>query len=225
MPARIREFGDLTITGTSFRTGERLHGWRVSAVNEATQQSSEYWVRDGQVFHVQIAPPARNHRSPFVIGRPVKRMEPSTRAAILDAVKSWSSPEKDVSLTIDQQAGTLERETYSLPPADEHPSSHQQPSSHEQLPSHEESPRPLHREDGIVKANSNPDYQPHGAFVMAKNQVEGHWVATCKICGGVAALSTQQAQIGTPTCFGSRAVFAWNPLLARPDTAGRSAQG
>jgi hypothetical protein len=88
---KIRDFGELTIKGTSFSNGSRLVGWRVTAVDQSTGYGHEYWVQDGRMFHVQLATsPPWTHRTPFVIGDPVKRVEPSAKAAVLQAVEEWS---------------------------------------------------------------------------------------------------------------------------------------
>ncbi len=91
--AKIREIGDWTLTGTSFRKGNRIDGWRVTSVNGVTHQTLEYWVQNGRIFHVQSADGLRNHYAQFVIGHPVKRQDPSLKATILDTVEIWSSGE------------------------------------------------------------------------------------------------------------------------------------
>jgi hypothetical protein len=95
--AKIREIGEWTLTGTSFRKGDRIEGWRVTAVNRATHQTLEYWVRTGRIFHVQSSSGLRNHYAQFVIGHPVKRVDPSLKATILDTVEIWSSAEAPIS--------------------------------------------------------------------------------------------------------------------------------
>jgi hypothetical protein len=87
---KTRESGEWTLMGTGFRKGG-IDGWRVTAVNRATHQTLEYWVQNGRLFHVQSAAGLRNHDAQFVIGHPVKRVDPSVKAAVLDVVEVWSS--------------------------------------------------------------------------------------------------------------------------------------
>jgi hypothetical protein len=95
--AKIREMGEWRLTGTSFRQGGRFDGWRVTGVNRATHQTLAYWVQSGRIFHVQSTAGLQNHYAQFVIGHPVKRVEPSLKAMILDTVEIWSSEPAPIS--------------------------------------------------------------------------------------------------------------------------------
>jgi hypothetical protein len=88
--AKTRENGEWTLMGTGFRKGG-IDGWRVTCVNRATHQTLEYWVQNGQLFHVQPAAGLRNHHTQFVIGHAVKRVDPSVKVVILETVEIWSS--------------------------------------------------------------------------------------------------------------------------------------
>jgi hypothetical protein len=89
--AKTRESGEWTLMGTGFRKGDGIDGWRVTGVNRATHQTLEYWVQNGRLFHVQSGAGPQDHYAQFVIGQPVKRVDPSVKAVILDTVEIWSS--------------------------------------------------------------------------------------------------------------------------------------
>jgi hypothetical protein len=83
-------FGDFKIAATSMSTGIGV-GWRITTTDQNTNLQHEFFVDDGQIYHVQFqTPPPWSHQTPFVVGGRVKRIMASEKEAILQAVAGWS---------------------------------------------------------------------------------------------------------------------------------------
>jgi hypothetical protein len=83
---KVGVFGDFKIAATSMSTG-----WRVTTTDQNTCLQHEFFVDDGQIYHVQFQKsPPWSHETPFVVGGRVKRILSSEKRAVLQAVVGWS---------------------------------------------------------------------------------------------------------------------------------------
>lgn len=79
-------FGDFKIAATGMLTG-----WRITTTDQHTGLQHEFFVYDGQIYHVQFQKsPQWSHETPFVVGGRVKRIMASEKQAIQQAVGGWS---------------------------------------------------------------------------------------------------------------------------------------
>ena len=79
-------FGDFKIVATGMLTG-----WRITTTDQHTGLQHEFFVYDGQIYHVQFQKsPQWSHETPFVVGGRVKRIMAAEKLAIQQAVAGWS---------------------------------------------------------------------------------------------------------------------------------------
>jgi hypothetical protein len=80
---------DFRIEGSMVEIGSQ-RAWRVTLTPRGCA-ASEYWVHDGRVYHALMqSPPPWSHHTSFVAGAEVKRIEPSAKEAIFEALEEWS---------------------------------------------------------------------------------------------------------------------------------------
>jgi len=78
-------WGDFKIEGT--RAGS---GWRITTLNQDTGLEHEFYVQEGQIYHVQFhSPPPWSHSTGFIVGSRVRRILHLEKQAILHAVAGW----------------------------------------------------------------------------------------------------------------------------------------
>jgi hypothetical protein len=83
---KVGVFGDFRIAATRMSTG-----WRITTTDQNTGLQHEFFVDDGQIYHVQFQKsPPWSHETPFVVGSRVKRILSSEKLAVLNAVVGWS---------------------------------------------------------------------------------------------------------------------------------------
>jgi hypothetical protein len=85
---------DFKIEGTRFFKGESIIGWRITVTDKTTDHEHEFWFQDGNICLVDFrtAKPW-THRTPFIVGRPVKRIRRDEQEAILKAFANWQESE------------------------------------------------------------------------------------------------------------------------------------
>jgi hypothetical protein len=80
---------DFKVEGSSVELGSQ-RGWRIT-LTPRDCMAREFWVRDGQIHHaLPQSPPPWNHHTNFIVGAEVKRIEPSAKDAIFEALEEWS---------------------------------------------------------------------------------------------------------------------------------------
>jgi hypothetical protein len=69
----------------------RIHksDWRVTTTHRDTGLQHEYYIHQGQIYHVQfLSAPPWTHTSEFVVGTKVRRIAASERRAVLAAIQT-----------------------------------------------------------------------------------------------------------------------------------------
>jgi hypothetical protein len=80
---------DFRVEGSMVEVGSQ-RAWRVTLTPHDCA-AREYWVHDGHVYHALMqTPPPWNHHASFVAGAEVKRIEPSAKEAVFEAIEEWS---------------------------------------------------------------------------------------------------------------------------------------
>jgi len=88
---KIGIFGNFKIEGSSLPASSRLLDWRITATDQTTGLEHHFFLREGQIYHVQFhSSPPWSHSTQFTVGGRVKRIMHSERRAILQAVLAWS---------------------------------------------------------------------------------------------------------------------------------------
>jgi len=88
---KVGVFGHFKVEGSSSRASSRLLDWRITATDQTTSLEHDFFIRDGQIYHVQFhSSPPWNHSTKFTVGVRVKRIMDSEKRAILQAIVGWS---------------------------------------------------------------------------------------------------------------------------------------
>jgi hypothetical protein len=83
---KVGVFGDFKIAATAMSTG-----WRITTTDHNTGLQHEFFVDNGEIYHVQFQKsPPWSHETPFIVGVRVRRILSSERRAVLQAVAGWS---------------------------------------------------------------------------------------------------------------------------------------
>jgi hypothetical protein len=85
LTAPVETLEEFRVEATSIHSSD----WRVTTTHRGTGLRHEYYVRQGQIYHVQfMSSPPWTHSSQFIVGTKVRRIADSEKHAVLAAIKS-----------------------------------------------------------------------------------------------------------------------------------------
>jgi hypothetical protein len=81
-PSRSYFYGKFVVEATNLSSG-----WRITTIDPTTGVQHNFYVREGQIHHINFhASPPWNHSTPFVVGSRVRRITDSEVRAIRRAI-------------------------------------------------------------------------------------------------------------------------------------------
>lgn len=84
--------GNFKIEATAVPTGTQIPGWRITTHDQTTNLEHEFYVREGQIRHVQFqSSPPWDHSSQFVVGGKVNRISEAEKRAILQTISDLTA--------------------------------------------------------------------------------------------------------------------------------------